>query len=111
MPMITVALSVIGVATLATLVLHGRLVRRQHEIARESWERDGSPPGFAWSPREASVVRSWARTAAYFRLLVGTPPWIVADGRARVLRARFRISSLVAFAAWAWFLSLILGRR
>lgn len=102
-----VPMTIFAVATFAALVVHGCLIRRQYEIARDAWELDGKPPGFAWRPLEASPIRSWARSKAYLRLLVGTPLWITRDERALALQKLFRFLFLVAAAAWLWTLSLI----
>ncbi len=97
------------ILTLATFVAYDRLVRRQYDVARDAWERDGKPPGFAWWPREASPMRSWPRTKAAFRLLVETPAWIGHDDRARTLHRQFRRLWLASAAAWLWFVTLIIA--
>lgn len=104
----TILMTIFCVATFATLVVYDRLVRKQYEIARDAWELDGKPPGFAWLPLEASPIRSWARSKAYFRLLVETPSWISQDARAVALQKLFRLFWFTAAGAWLWILSLTL---
>lgn len=98
-------------AGIATLFLYERLVKREYEVAREAWEADGRPPGFAWAPPGTSVMRSWTRGAAYFRWIAQTPPWIREDAIARTLQRRLRLLWFTACAAWLWLAILMLVRH
>ena len=98
-------------ATIACFVAYDRLIRRQYEIAREQWERDGRPVGMFWAPPE-TPVRSWARGKAMFRLLVSTPGWIADDDASTRLQRTLRVLWLMGLAAWVWLAALlIIGTR
>jgi hypothetical protein len=91
-------------AGLGTFVCYERLVRRQYKV---SWEADGRPPGFLWSPPESSVMRSWTRGKVYFRWIVSTPAWIAHDNFAYRLQQLLRILWLIAVGAWAWLVAIL----
>jgi hypothetical protein len=101
---------VIFAAALGSFVAYELLVRREYAVAREAWEADGRPPGFAWAPAGTSVMRSWTRGKAYFRWIAETPSWIRQDKRARSLQTWLRILWITACAAWLWVVMLALVR-
>ena len=88
------------IGCIGAFVCYERLIRRQFEVAHDSWEADGCPPGFVWSAPGTSVMRSWTREKAMHRLLFGRPPWTIDDPVARQLHGRFRAFSLVCLVAW-----------
>jgi len=90
--------------------LFDRLVRRQYEIAREAWEADDQPTGFAWlPPRDPDMafwvretgMRFWARARAVRRWTFSSPPWILRDPEARRLQTRLRQVFFISMGAWA----------
>jgi hypothetical protein len=93
---------------IASFFVYERLVKRQYRIAREVWEADGRPPGFAWAPPGTSVLRSSTRGMAYFRWIAQTPSWIKEDETARTLQRHLRTLWLTACAAWLWGVILTL---
>jgi hypothetical protein len=98
------------VTGIATFFLYERLVKRQYQVAREVWEADGRPPGFAWAPPGTSVMRSWTRGKAYFRWIAETPSWIREDDIARTLQRQLRVLWLTGCASWLWLMILMLVR-
>ena len=100
---------VIGMAAgLASFFAYELLVKREYAVAREAWESDGRPPGFAWAPPGTSVMRSLTRGVAYFRWIAGTPAWIRDDQRAHQLQLWLRVFSLMAGVAWLLVVGLAL---
>jgi hypothetical protein len=98
--MVTVALSVFGIALFAVLIsafyFLDVLVRHEYQFHRDAWEQDGRPTGYLFCPLEATLVRS---RLAFGRLsmawLFWTPQWVRDDSAARRLLSRLRWCVLV----------------
>jgi hypothetical protein len=95
---------------LAGMYVYEKLVKRQYEIAREAWEADDQPPGFAWAPPGNSTTRSWVRSRAMWHLTWSSPEWIRSDLEAGRMQRRLRQLTFVQLVAWGiGMVSMLLG--
>jgi hypothetical protein len=109
-PMFAIPAVIFFASGIAMFVFYERLVKRQYEVARDTWEADGRPPGFMWAPPGTSTMRSWTRGKVMSRWILSTPAWINHDVIASSLQRRMRALSLVGTVAWLWLaLFAILG--
>jgi hypothetical protein len=97
-------------AGLMLSLFRGRLVRRQHEIARDAWLADSHAPGIAWVPPGTSLERVLVRGRVMSRWLWSTPQWIHDDPVARGLQRRMRLTWLTGIIAWLWVVMVLLTR-
>ncbi len=60
-----------------SLFCFDRVVRWEHTHRHADWQKDGSPAGFFWRPKDATFWRSGAamRTKSFVWLFV-TPVWV-----------------------------------
>jgi hypothetical protein len=91
----TYLLATIGLAfiflMLAAFYFFDRLVKVQYADFKDEWEKNGSPHGFFWLPKEsASKVKvtpkpssTRARTKHLFSWVFRTPEWIKQDQQAK----------------------------
>ena len=91
----TILLSLYGVVLLGTLlgsfVFFDRLIRHQYHTHRDTWERDGRPRGYLFSPPETTWFHSGLATGRCSGgWLFWTPSWIRSDSVARALLSRMR---------------------
>src|SRR5258708_38132063 len=86
---------IFAVATLLpSFFTFARLVRREHDVHRESWEADGRPHGLFWRPRSSgfwSSIRSgFATNSCMLIWVLRTPTWVRRDDEALRLLRRLR---------------------
>jgi hypothetical protein len=69
---------VAGVGALTAFVSFDSILRQQHEVAHETWLKDGRAIGFFWWPRGgADLVRaSLLRPTLMLRWALRTPNWM-----------------------------------
>jgi hypothetical protein len=109
-PIVAIPAVIFFAAGIALFVFYERLVKRQYEVARDAWEADGRPPGFAWAPPGTSTTRSWTRGKAMSRWIRSTPAWIEQDAIALSLQRRMRPLWFIGVGAWLWIaLVTVLG--
>jgi|SRR5688572_15995002 len=91
-----------------TFLTFDQLVRLEYNSYRAQWEKDGTPRGFFWLPREywrsqdiswfgiwkAQYKSGWAMQKPQFWIF-STPLWIKNDERAKKLLMRLRILVLI----------------
>ena len=67
--------AVFGPAAITFAIFDG-LLRKQYQMARSEWERDGSPRGFFWRPIESTDFGgAWRRDQLLSRWVRKTPVW------------------------------------
>jgi hypothetical protein len=102
----TVALVVFLAAGLASVVLYDRVLLLQYQQDRIGWVREGRPPGFLWSPPEASKPRPVQLATIGIRWLFKAPPIARPPTPARTVYQLFRSATIVALVAFG-----VLGLR
>jgi hypothetical protein len=86
-------------AGLASVVLYDRVLLLQYQQDRIGWAREGRPPGFLWTPPEASGPRILQLATVGIRWLFKAPPIARAPTPARTVYQLFRAASIITVAA------------
>jgi hypothetical protein len=77
---------------LYSMRLFDKLLEAEYQHWRNSWEADGQPNGFFWSPPVTNQLKSdFAKKYLILKWIVVTPPWIVPGSREARLHLQFRV--------------------
>lgn len=90
------------VCLLTVFVCHDALLWRQYSSARDSWVKDGRPPGFFWAGEGSHpYLGSFNRDQVLLKFLTSDPEWARGDRRALALLLLLRVATVAAFISWA----------